>query len=310
MTPTIHARSEWTRRAPTRTTPLKQGTIGIVDLHWPASKGRIGGDRTRIISALQGWQRMHMDGKGWSDIAYNVGVDLNGDVWVLRGWDVQDGGVAGRSDDVTILAILGDQDQVTDAMKRSIIWAMDEHERRRGRTLRRTYHGALKSTDCPGPALTAWARAGFPAPTTTIQEEDMPLSESDFARIDQIIQSRAGWTGAGAPMIPNLYSGGAEWPATALGALQRRLTVESLGPILATTISAVGAGLDGDAIAAKVRAAVESATTQSAEALLQVAEQMRLTIETAGEQIATEARDRLTAQLRDLEVTLRPEVTA
>ncbi len=143
----------------------------------------------------------------------------------------------------------------------------------------------------------------------TIQEEDMPLSESDFARIDQIIQSRAGWTGAGAPMIPNLYSGGAEWPATALGALQRRLTVESLGPILATTISAVGAGLDGDAIAAKVRAAVESATTQSAEALLQVAEQMRLTIETAGEQIATEARDRLTAQLRDLEVTLRPEVT-
>ena len=91
----------------------------------------------------------------------------------------------------------GDAVQVTDAMKRSIIWAMDEHERRRGRTLRRTYHGALKSTDCPGPALTAWARAGNPAPTTTIQEEDMPLTENDFARIDQIIQSRAGWTGAG-----------------------------------------------------------------------------------------------------------------
>lgn len=295
--PTIHARSEWTRRAPTRTTPLKPGTIGIVDLHWPASKGRIGGDRNRIISALQGWQRMHMDGKGWSDIAYNVGVDLNGDVWVLRGWDVQDGGVAGRSDDVTILAIMGSADTVTDAMKRSILWAMDEHERRRGRTLRRTYHGALKSTDCPGPALTAWARAGFPAPTTTIQEEDMTPDER--AMLIQIRDRVMGGLPAGSAVGRALPDGKpARVMDSADGDYLRTLQIATAEKL----------GVDVGALPDKIAEAVAAATAAQAAELRQVAEQMRLTIETAGDQIATEARDRLTDQIGQLEVTLRPEV--
>ena len=35
----------------------------------------------------RGWQTFHMKTRGWSDIAYNIAVDLAGEVWELRGWD-------------------------------------------------------------------------------------------------------------------------------------------------------------------------------------------------------------------------------
>ena len=131
-TPTIHARSEWTSRAARSVTRLSCPSIRVVDIHWPARAGMIPRDLDSIKRALVSWQRYHMDTQGWRDIAYNVAVDLNGDVWELRGWDMQDGGGAGRSDDVTILLVMGDKDAMTDAMKRSVLWAMGEFERRKG----------------------------------------------------------------------------------------------------------------------------------------------------------------------------------
>ena len=179
--PTIHPRSAWTTVDPKGVTRVVWSRINIVNIHWPGTAGKIARDAASIAGALRGWQRFHMDpkpkGRGWRDIAYNVAVDLNGDVWELRGWDVQDGGVADRSDDVTILLIMGKDDVMTDQMKASVLWCMGEFERRKGGSLRRTYHGDLQSTDCPGPEATAWARAGFPpptTPTTTTTEEDMP----------------------------------------------------------------------------------------------------------------------------------------
>ena len=163
-TPTIHPRSAWTSVAPTGVTRVSWPSIKIVNIHWPGRTGVIPRDRAAITRALEAWRRYHMSDRGWRDIAYNVAVDLNGDVWVLRGWDVQDGGVAGRSDDVTILLVMGTGDKMTDAMKRSTLWCMREFERRKGGQLLRSWHGALSSTSCPGPEATAWGRAGFPAP--------------------------------------------------------------------------------------------------------------------------------------------------
>ena len=301
MSPVVHPRADWGARAATRASKLNPSKIGIVDVHWPGSKGRLARDRPGVAKALRGWQDYHMNGHGWSDIAYNIAVDLAGEVWELRGWDAVDGGVASRSDDVTILLVMGDQDQMTDAMKSSVLWVMGEFDRRFGRKLRRTHHGALTQTDCPGPEATAWSKAGFPAPTTNnIQEDDMPSLDE----IRQVVREEAGWQGPGAPMIANLYSGGSEWPATALGALQRRLVAESLGPILAAAISAVGEGLDGDQIAAKVQASVTVALDESTASLQAIAQQMRDTIDTAGDQIATDAREKLTAQLSQITAAL------
>ena len=216
--PTIHPRSAWTTRPPTGTTPLRPGALSVVDIHWPAHEGRIGRDRARIVAALRSWQDDHMDRRGWRDIAYSVAVDLAGDVWILRGWDVQDGGVADRSDDVTVLLIMGMDDKMTPEMKAGAVWAMDEHERRRGRPLRRTWHGALSRTDCPGPEATAWARAGFPITTTTQEEEEMPLTDHDLDRI----YDRTWNGGPGLGLLPQLAEGSGAWPATILGAITER----------------------------------------------------------------------------------------
>ena len=153
--PVIHSRADWGAQPPKRSAKLNPSKIGIVDVHWPGSTGHLARDRAGVAAALRGWQTFHMKTRGWSDIAYNIGVDLAGEVWELRGWDAVDGGVASRSDDVTILLIMGDQDQMSDAMKTSVLWVMAEWERRLGRELRRTHHGALTQTDCPGPEATA-----------------------------------------------------------------------------------------------------------------------------------------------------------
>ena len=174
--PVIHSRADWGAQPPKRSAKLTPSKTGIVDVHWPGSKGHLARDRAGVAAALRGWQIFHMKTRGWSDIAYNIAVDLAGEVWELRGWDAVDGGVASRSDDVTILLIMGDQDQMTDVMKSSTLWVMAEWERRLGRKLRRTHHSALTQTDCPGPEATAWSKAGFPAPNTT-QEEDMPTAD-------------------------------------------------------------------------------------------------------------------------------------
>ena len=179
-TPVIHPRSAWTD-APPVTDRVSWPKIRIVDIHWPASAGRIARDTASIVAALRGWRKFHTDpkpkGRGWRDIAYNMAVDLNGDVWVLRGWDVVDGGVAGRSDDVTILLIMGQGDRMTDAMKRSTLWVMREFERRKGGQLTRSYHGALQATSCPGPEATAWAKAGFPLPADPLVHKEPIVSD-------------------------------------------------------------------------------------------------------------------------------------
>ena len=265
MSPVIHPRADWGARAATRASKLTPSKIGIVDVHWPGSKGRLARDRPGVAKALRGWQDYHMNGHGWSDIAYNLAVDLSGEVWELRGWDAVDGGVASRSDDVTILLVMGDQDRMTDAMKSSVLWVMGEFDRRFGRKLRRTHHGALTQTDCPGPEATAWSKAGFPAPNTntpTIQEDDMPLNDDDLKNIFNVV-----WNGApGLDLIPQYAEGGGAWPATILGAATARvaqqiapLRGEIAGLTAALTSLAAGQGLDPEAVKAAVSEAVSGA---------------------------------------------------
>lgn len=247
--PTIHARREWTSVAPASSTRVHWPSIRIVDIHWPGTKGRIARDKASIARALEGWRRFHVTGRGWRDIAYNVAVDLNGDVWVLRGWDVQDGGVANRSDDVTILLIMGDADKMTDPMKRTVLWAMGEFERRKGGALRRTHHGALQSTTCPGPEATAWSRAGFPPPppiTTPIIEEDPMPTPAEIAH--------AVWQGT-------LVSRGDEGLVPALQELADAKTISQRNAARLDALEALVAadrGLSADMVRATITEAIDA----------------------------------------------------
>ena len=124
-------------------------------------------------------------------------------------------------------------------------------------------------------------------------DDAMPITEAEFARIDQIVQSRAGYYGPNAPMIPNLHSGGSEWPGTTLGAMERRLVQESLLPAILQAVAGMKDGQDPEAVGAAVEAAIARGTAAANAAILAMVAEVRRTLDGAGEQIADDTRERL-----------------
>src|SRR5687768_9820658 len=85
---TTYTRADWDAK-PSRggPGPLAANEVKGLVFHWPAMTKPIRGF-ANIAAALRGWQAYHM-GKGWSDIAYQVAVDQEGNRWNLRGLDTQ-----------------------------------------------------------------------------------------------------------------------------------------------------------------------------------------------------------------------------
>ena len=132
-------------------------------LHWPASMG-VHIPAKNAAGYLRAWQTLHMSApRSWSDIAYSHAVDLDGNLYTLRGWDRVEGGAKNMGGKcVSILAIMGSLDTPTEAMKQTIVLWQNMADQHAGRKLTRTYHGKLIQTECPGPALTQWARNNYP----------------------------------------------------------------------------------------------------------------------------------------------------
>lgn len=89
-----------------------------IALHWPGITSPLRTPR-QVFDALRSWQAYHMDGRGWSDIAYQVAVDQRGDSYVLRGHRHRSG--ANGDDDVNrrygaMLLIVAQGEQPTEAM--------------------------------------------------------------------------------------------------------------------------------------------------------------------------------------------------
>ena len=88
---THFSRNDWGAR-PSRGGPgalLPARVLGIA-VHWPAMSTPLRGFEA-VAAALRGWQSFHLDGRGWSDIAYQVAVDQDGNRYELRGLANQSG---------------------------------------------------------------------------------------------------------------------------------------------------------------------------------------------------------------------------
>lgn len=120
-----------------------------------------------------------------------------------------------------------------------------------------------------------WNQANYIVARRYLEGEidDMP----SLNEIRQVVREEAGFQGAGAPMINNLYSGGAEWPATALGAMERRLVKESLGPMLVGRLAAIEARL------AAMESGVEITEEMVSKAVQKAIESITVTVNRAGE---------------------------
>ena len=83
---TYYSRRDWKARPPRARYKLREGDVDGIALHWPAISSPLG-NPDRVMSALRAWQNDHMDNpaKRWSDIAYQVAIDQEGNTYRLRG---------------------------------------------------------------------------------------------------------------------------------------------------------------------------------------------------------------------------------
>lgn len=184
-------RSAWNARTP-RPGPgrLTASRVEGVTLHWPGMGDRHIASKASVASALRGWQDYHMDGRDWSDIAYQVAVDQAGRAWMLRGLANQSG--ANGDNDVNerygaILLVVGTGEDPTPeliATTRAVIAdfrALYPH----GTAIKP--HSAVRPepTDCPGDQVRALIthgafEPGAPAPTTNQEDEMTPAQMTEL----------------------------------------------------------------------------------------------------------------------------------
>lgn len=139
------------------------------DSPWPTSIDRSSAvrfqescDHERCASIWRAWQAFHMDGRGWSDIAYNSGVCPHGVRFEGRGPGVRSGANGtndGNRRSAACVYIAGGNDPLTESAKDAFA---DEGVRLGGGL--RWQHGDWKSTACAGPSLRAWKGTGFAPP--------------------------------------------------------------------------------------------------------------------------------------------------
>jgi N-acetylmuramoyl-L-alanine amidase len=84
-------RAEWGARPPTRTTPLST-PVREIWIHHGA------GSSSDPVAQWRGYQRLHMDTRKWSDIAYNFGIGRGGEVLEGRGPSNVGGGTGSPQD--------------------------------------------------------------------------------------------------------------------------------------------------------------------------------------------------------------------
>lgn len=162
---TRYSRSDWSARpgtpGPGRLDP--QHVRGLA-LHWPGLAKPMRGD-LNVMAALRSWQNMHMDTRGWSDLAYQETIDQDGNVYAGRGLRVQSG--ANGDEDTNqrfgaILLVIAPGEEPTEALIKALRRRIRRHRELFPRSTRIVGHCDIRPepTACPGPAVTALIESG------------------------------------------------------------------------------------------------------------------------------------------------------
>lgn len=154
-------RAEWGARPPKRVS--NNISPSSATAHWGGPspwRGHHFTDHNHCYTIVRSYQNFHMDGRGWSDIAYTGLPCPHGYVFEGRGPGVRsaaNGTNSGNFNSYALCYIGGEGDPLTEAGKQAYL----EGARWLGVPLNKV-HGDWKATGCPGPEITAWVKAGTP----------------------------------------------------------------------------------------------------------------------------------------------------
>ena len=217
MTPFV-SRSECGLRAPTQIV----GDIAVEGLTahyggaspWGAGPDRSSparfmatADHARCGSIWRAWQAFHIDGRGWTDIAYSSGVCPHG--WRFEGRGPgrrtgANGTNTGNDRSLATCYIAGGSDPLTGPAKAAFL---DEADRF-GTTLRWD-HSDWKPTACAGDEIRGWEATGWAPPDLAPEPEEVDEEEP----LMEIVRPTAGPDSGGLWLV----RGNVRWriPATA-----------------------------------------------------------------------------------------------
>lgn len=163
----IHNRKEWDARKPRSRARIKLPTPYLVLHHTAGSEP----DGPRGIRRIQDF---HMDGRGWSDVAYSFLIDRDGRIYEGRGAGVAGSHTKGYNTIAHAICVLGNYDNnvPTSASLESIAW-LTQFGHTQGWWPDKITHGHrnLVTTSCPGSNL--YNRIGY------INAQDTQLDEED-----------------------------------------------------------------------------------------------------------------------------------
>lgn len=144
---------------------LNRDAVVGVALHWPGMGRTPARNPEHVKQLLRGWQRMHQDDKGWSDIAYQVAVDQWGNCYSLRGKRHMSAANGTRALNLTygaVLLVLADGEEPSAAMVKATNRLIKRYRKLFPNATRIVGHGDIRpgGTACPGPWVSRAIRAG------------------------------------------------------------------------------------------------------------------------------------------------------
>lgn len=119
-------------------------------------------DHAGCVRTWRAWQTFHMDGHGWADIAYTMGVCDHGYALAGRGAGVRtaaQGTNAGNDDYYAVVWLGGGAEVPSLAALDALEWCVAELRTHAGAGDKVRPHKSFHSTDCPGVTLTRKAKA-------------------------------------------------------------------------------------------------------------------------------------------------------
>lgn len=182
-------RSAWTDTASRAPAQLVASRVAGIAVHWdgdPVPANVYAGDEKAVAAFLEGIRRFHVNGRGWSDIAYQWAVDTAGRRWHLRGWlnqSAANGDVGPNQRYGAVVALLGTGQKVTPQLVDGLRDAIADFRDTYPHATKVVTHNDVRPepTACPGPELTRLVHGGRLNPDYQPNGDDMP-TPADIAK--------------------------------------------------------------------------------------------------------------------------------
>lgn len=226
-----------------------------VSVHYPASGSEIMArlSHAEIAGRIRGWWKFHTapkpNGRGWSDIGYQIAIDGAGGVWDLRGIGRIPAATASPANPDSneewgaVLFIIGDHETPTpEAIEAFNDWRESKWLKKWSRATRVIGHGDVEgaSTQCPGLWLREATRSELIIDPESDLEGDFEMADLTQHTVGRDKDGTATHMGEMAARINHLYGEAVDGDGTPSATSRILAAIDTLGKRLEAVEKAVG----------------------------------------------------------------------